>query len=343
MLSLQQTSQTISYNGGKTDILKFVLSLFIVAVHFADIAILSPILRCAVPLFFMLSSFFFFKKYDGVVSVKEKNDILLNYIKRNLTLYLFWFVVLLPYTIILRGWLDNALIPGILTVCRSFIFSSTFPASWYIMASIIGTSLIALADRTFNRPVVFVIALLAYAFCCISSNYGNMILSSELWEPLYQDYTAIFTSPYNSFPVSLIWIYIGRYLSKNDETKLSNSFLWLLMVLSFLLLYVEYFCIQQLGCSNADDCYFFLVPVCIVVMLLFGKVRFIPVNPFLRKTSTIVFCSHIALGSIIIFTSKLLGIEVGRYLFFLIAVGSVSLSWVILQLDKRIKILRYAY
>ena len=184
MISLQQVSYTISYNGGKTDILKFVLSLFIVAVHFADIAMLSPILRCAVPLFFMLSSFFFFKKYDGVVSTKEKNAVLLKYIKRNLVLYLFWFIVLLPYTIILRGWFDEALIPGVLKVCRSFIFSSTFPASWYIMATIIGTSLIALTDRTFNKRFVFIVALLAYAFCCISSNYGKMISSSEFLGPL---------------------------------------------------------------------------------------------------------------------------------------------------------------
>ena len=343
LFSFHKTGSKLSYSGGKTDILKFVLSLFIVAIHFAEISVLSPVLRCAVPLFFMLSSFFFFKKYDSVISVEEKNSLLLNYIKRNLTLYLFWFIVLLPYTIILRGWFDNALIPDLLKICRSFIFSSTFPASWYIMASIIGTSFIALADRTFSRRIIFVIALLAYVFCCISSNYGNIISSSDKWGSLYLDYTNIFTSPYNSFPVSLLWIYIGRYLSKNDETKLSTSFLWLVMFVSLTLLYVEYFYIQKHAFSSADDCYFFLVPLCIVIMLLFGKVRYIPANPFLRKTSTIVFCSHIALGSIVIFTSKLLGIEMGGYLFLIIAAGSVILSWVILRLDTQIKILRYAY
>lgn len=48
--------------GGKTDLLKIFLALMIVVIHTVNYGIMSPILRCAVPLFFMISATFFWAK-----------------------------------------------------------------------------------------------------------------------------------------------------------------------------------------------------------------------------------------------------------------------------------------
>lgn len=343
-MEIFENTNSISYSGGKTDILKFILSLFIVAIHFTEIPLSSPVLRCAVPLFFMLSSFFFFKKFDCTILIEEKKKILINYISRNLKLYLFWFIVLLPYTVVYRGWFDDAFIPGLVTMLKSFVFSSTFPASWYIMASVIGTSIIALSDKFLSNRIILIISLLAYVFCVITSNYGNIIEDNAIFYFLYEKYRNVFTSPYNSFPVSLLWIYIGRYLSRKGVISLSTISLFIIICLFLILLYGEYFLIQCYHLAVTDDCYFMLVPTCVSIAILLGKVKSVSSRPFLRKTSTIIYCSHLVVGSLIGFSFKMFGLSVGDYVkFLIILIACISSSWIILILEKRIPFLRYAY
>ena len=74
--------------------LKLILSIFVVVIHTTGLDIFSPILRFAVPLFFMLSSYFFFSKYDSTDDTYERRDMLFKYIKRNLQLYAFLFIAL---------------------------------------------------------------------------------------------------------------------------------------------------------------------------------------------------------------------------------------------------------
>ena len=90
-------------------------------------------------------------------------------------LYLFWLIVLLPFTVIYRGWYEGDVISIALQILKFFLFSSTFPVSWYIMASIIGVCAITILSRYINNGILFIISLLAYAFCCAASNYGNLL------------------------------------------------------------------------------------------------------------------------------------------------------------------------
>lgn len=81
------------------DLLKFIMSIMVVAIHtrlFEDVTF--PWLRIAVPVFFMISSYFFFAKIRNTETVAQKSA-LLNFTKRNLQLYLFYFVLLLPITL----------------------------------------------------------------------------------------------------------------------------------------------------------------------------------------------------------------------------------------------------
>ena len=82
------------------DIVKFIMALMVVAIHSSLFPmVLYPWLRLAVPMFFIISSYFFFGNLRKVETDKEKNKRLWKYVKRNLILYGFWFVVLLPYTL----------------------------------------------------------------------------------------------------------------------------------------------------------------------------------------------------------------------------------------------------
>ena len=92
------------------DILKFIMALLIVSIHIPiKNEYLSIIQGLGVPVFFVLSSYFIFKK-----ARKEsfKIDILTAFLKRIGILYLFWFVVNIYFIHIDKHYLDKGLMGG---------------------------------------------------------------------------------------------------------------------------------------------------------------------------------------------------------------------------------------
>lgn len=123
---------TIKIKYDSIDVLKFILSFLIIQIHTEFYFIwMKPYVRLAVPIFFIISAFFFFRRNPG----KEQ---LIGYIKRLSILYLFWFIVWGLYFV----YANRAIVfssQGFVFILRSLVFGSTFAASWYIAASIIGT------------------------------------------------------------------------------------------------------------------------------------------------------------------------------------------------------------
>ena len=98
----------------KYDIVKFILSLLVLAIHSTLYPmVLYPWLRIAVPLFFMMSSYFLFSKLREA-SKDNHRAILRKFVVRNLQLYLCWFIILLPITVTNIGnerWSNSSWLP----------------------------------------------------------------------------------------------------------------------------------------------------------------------------------------------------------------------------------------
>lgn len=312
--------------------LKLILSIFVVAIHTTGLDILSPILRCAVPLFFMLSSYFFFSKYDNTNEIYERRKVLFKYIKRNLQLYAFWFIVLFPFTLVYREYLSLSPLEVVVKLLYSTLLSSSFPASWYIMASVIGVLLIICIEKIVSPRISLVICSLVYCACVLTSNYGETMSQSSY-------------CLYNSFPVSLIWIWLGRFIAQNSERiKSLNGYK---LILSFsgclLLLYVEFFIISYFQLAVADDCYFFLIPTCFIFLLIFGKTEIkLSPKPFMRKSSTIIYCTHIPIACVLSFGLKYFGIDNHFVVFLITVILSMLLADIIMRVAQRHSILRFA-
>lgn len=134
------------------DLTKFILALFVVATHTKLLqGVLMPWLRLAVPLFFIISSFLLFSKMNEA-NEDDKWNIIRKSCIRIMKLYLFWFIILLPYTLFMRkAWFDNGVITGCLTMLKHIVFGSTFPVSWYLAATAEATLILGLISIKFLR------------------------------------------------------------------------------------------------------------------------------------------------------------------------------------------------
>lgn len=94
----------------------------------------------------MFSSYFFFGKMNGIEE-DRKLRLLGKYVTRNIELYFSYFVILLPFTLYYRRYWEAGIKEGMIEIFKGLIFGSTFRASWYLMASIIGISILFWVEK----------------------------------------------------------------------------------------------------------------------------------------------------------------------------------------------------
>lgn len=300
------------------DILKLLLSGLVVLIHSeVNIGIVTPFLRIAVPLFFIISSYFFFKKLRNTNDFKS---VLLKFLKRNMVLYMFWFVLLLPITLMIRNYFDEGICKGIVKFLQSFFFNSTFRASWYLMALNIGMCISVFVFRKIKVSLHFLITLPIYLICCLSTNYYGIIEQSEGLMSAYNAYVSVFCSIANSFPASLLWIAIGRAFAENKFGHINGKIVHPCIVGSGILLIAEYIFVKRMQWQNGDDCYIMLIPLCFSLFYLTirGK-EWIPGkysnrdNIFLTRSgniSTIIYVTHASVITIgVFFLRKIVKIQ----------------------------------
>lgn len=318
------------------DLVKLILSFAIVAVHTSLFdPYLYPWLRLAVPLFFMISSYFFFEKIKKCVSAKERLRALGSFALRNLKLYAFWFVVLFPINFFTRGWFDGGFFYGILNIVINLFIGSTFVASWFITALVIGTAIVFFLSRKLNNTLLLIIGALVFVAVCTRSSYMFLLedfkgVLSAIW-----GYERIMNSPVNSFPASIFWIVLGKVFADGFRIKIKPSII--LASISSVLLFTEWMLIKEYSGKFENDFYFMLAPACIALfsILIQLKPKEIKYAGHMRKLSVIIFASHGAVLSCISYGCKLISISLPSPVVFLVTLGiSMCVGTVILLLEK---------
>lgn len=338
------------YNGNSIDLLKFLLSFIVVAIHVNPFGeklgyLRFPLCRIAVPIFFLVSSYFFFRKIKNNPTNEHKN-ILKNLIVRNLKLYLTWFILLLPITLLSKDYFKNGLRLGISKLITDFFFSSTFKVSWYIMGLIIGISIMFLLSKVFKNHIIILLGLISFLLCSALSNYYSFAINISCVEYIYNIYPSVI---YNSFPASLLWIEIGKVLVDNDsKINLKLSYLKIGIVISMVLLFLESALINYLNCSKSNDCYIMLIPVCVFIFIYVLKTnKSIKYGKIMRNMSTIIYCLHFSLKIAIlnIIPLSIKGLKSSLLFYVLICMICVVFSLLVLKLShyKAFKKLKNLY
>ena len=299
------SNEYVKVDGDRFDVLKFILALCIIGIHTDLSYVLKPIFRLAVPLFFMMTSYFFFLKQDRLESLEAKKSELKKYCKRILQLYLFWFILLLPLTVFFNKWYVGAG-PGLLVdVLQSFMFGNTFKASWFLMASLLGIVLVWYLSRWFKFGTMIIIGIVLYAFCCLTSNYYHLCEHIPYFTEFFDGYMSVFKRPYHSFPVAFVFVAVGKYLAEHRALISNRNLVWAIII-SAVFLVGEFILIQNNHWVNRDDCYFALLPLSVALFMLIGQnhVKVTANAMKLRKYSTIIFCSHYSIALIVLHLLK---------------------------------------
>lgn len=333
-----------TYNEG-FDLLKGLLAVMVVAIHtvmLTKIHLISfisiPLVRTAVPIFFLLSSYFFFKRINSLPS-SQHLGLLKKSVVRYLQLYGIWFVVTAPATFKATDYFSDGLAIGIKQLIINFIFGSTFFASWYIMALILGIPIIYFLSRSLNNRILLLIGFVFNAFAVLLTNYGLSPIGQTLLNWLHS--WPIGMSPSLNFMVGLVWIVLGKMFADGDLNRLINkkSMYWTAFFL--VLLYGEEFLTQWAHIVYYNDDYFMLLPVCTFFFgwLLTTNVK-VPGHRFFRAFSTIAYCFHGSFAQGVSYLlSDRLNIQITRFSqsllmwAFVVSVCSI-LTIMILRLEK---------
>lgn len=337
------------------DLLKFVLALMVVLIHVnpfpANVYVcIVPLLRMAVPLFFLISAFFFFRKIEtggGASSADIGNAIkrASAFTRRNLCLYGFWLLVLLVPTLMLRDWFSSGLLNGCLEALRSFFFQSTFIASWYIMALVISVWLVLVASMVLRNSAVVLLMTPVFVTCCLMSNYRNVLIESGHLATLVSFFG---DAPYNSFWAGLFWVSLGKYVADCRGCMGATSRqLVVLGVIGLMVLGAEQFIIQMNHFAVVNDSFFSLPLVVVPAFLLLLR---LDINfrgaAFLRAASTVVYCLHGTLRYVLVGVGAALGCSFENLVLLLPVIGICLLAtWGIMAGEGRkgLSWLRFAH
>lgn len=299
-----QKTATIVYDA-KYDILKLILSVMVIIIH-ANVypRLLYPWLRIAVPLFFIMSSYFLFSKLQNI-SVCDQWKIVKKYAVKNIGLYCFWSAALLPFTLYIRreSYFSQTWWQGLINYFWDFLFGAGFISSWFIPASVVGVVIIWWVSTKGKFTTICLISLASFCIVTLWSSYQSIFQKYPTIIKIMSSYSNILRSPVYSFPAAIFWIFIGKNFSERSCKKTLLSTNLFLLLISSAALYLEWRFVQCLDGSFNNDSYFMLAPVCISFFACFQKIRTISYQNtiYVRQASTVIYVTHVALINIVNF------------------------------------------
>lgn len=251
-----------NYSG--LDWLKFIAALFVIANHtspllsyneYFDFLFSGIISRLAVPIFFMSTGFFFFRKLTGY-KVKDQKA-LFKYLKKIGILYLIAVLLYIPLNMY-KGDFSTHFTFG--SFIRDIVFDGTFYHLWYLPALIIGLVLTYYLHQKMSLSMLLVVGLLLYIVGLFGDSYygitENIAVLKHVYEWLFQffDYTrnGLFYAP--------IYLILGIWAAKRPQPARTPINYAGLFLISLALMIAEASLLKAIQFPRHDSMYVFAWP-----------------------------------------------------------------------------------
>lgn len=361
-MRIANAEKVINYN--MVDLVKFLCAILVVSIHVApfgnsddelvllfNYGIQNYFSRIAVPIFFVTSGFFLYRK----TSLKNFS---LNYTKtyiiKLIRLYIIWTLIYAPFRIILILESQESLMHGIITYCRDIVFKGSYTQLWYFPALIFSVILISyMLAHKIDIKRILVVALFFYAVGLLAQSYFGLIKPlkinvPELWYLLKGIEKIIVTTRDGLFE-GFLFVGIGAFIAFNGF-KISQKKAFIGFIISYLLMFIEVLCVKYFGLIRSYDTYVFLVPL---TCFAFGLIINFHISgnearyKVLRILSSLIFYIHLWISWIINKVFRYIGFEIEKtcLLFLLTVVVSIIVSYMIYKLSEspRFKWLKNLY
>lgn len=217
------------------------MALLIVAIHSRAFygeyssVFLKPLTEIAVPVFFLLSSFFYFLKLNNS---ENRWSSLLIYLKRIGILYMFWFCVNLPVILHYEHYFIKNGIKDIFRLISDIFLRTTYSGSWFLSAAALAIVFYTIMGKSNVVKWIFVSLsiLLLFYINCIDVVPEKMHGFFDWWT------TNIRKEANLTVLESLAWVGIGSLLAEINDIKinLNTTVLSISLCLLMVLLVLTY-------------------------------------------------------------------------------------------------------
>ena len=324
------------------DILKILMATMIVAIH-TNIkdnpifhALFWPMVREAVPVFFILSSYFYFNKQRSA-NFDKRN--LFHFVKRIGILYLFWLIVNIPFIIYFKSidFVSDSLLGNILIFFKLCLFHQLrgYTGSWFFSGLIWAICIItSLKLLKIHDSLVILIGMICYCIVWYPEALPHFLMAIKYY------FSAHITPSLNvTLFTAIPWCIVGYLLTDSRIAIWVNRirFMHIFSITSIVYIVFAVFdgSIQDYAWRNL-----ILAPL---TVLLFYSASFPSWNRYktLRNLSVLIFMLHF----ILIKLFAPLHIKNVIYVFFVVITFSILIGMTILKIEntKYFKWLQYSH
>lgn len=296
------------------DLVRFIAALLIISIHcfpenstesgvgldnsiptMLGLSFLYSLVRIAVPIFFVISSFVVFKRIEEDPSNKWK------YIKkfclRLLCLYLFWYILGLPLTIkdivsfVSQGDTHNLIRYIVIT-----LWKGAPRGYWFLVSLAVGVVIAALCKTKKSMIVFSITSVIMYIYGCFNSAYFGVfeLNDNPFSKALFQvgNYLELNFCYLQAF----LFIALGKIFALRGTFKIKGNVY--LIPVAYLLLVGEMFLTKYLGIFYHPDALFLLPALVLLIMNLVLNIdiqneKFASVVKKLKKVGSFSYLFHV--------------------------------------------------
>lgn len=337
---IQPTEKLTEEIHGSFDLLKFILAYVVILRHFISfflgskstysVLICEVVSRSAVPIYFMLSGYFFFLKPFSMQRLKHQ-------LLRILRLYFAWGIIYFPVILLGNIKKNEPLFEAICSFIRYFVFPGSH--LWYLIALVFALIFVSMIHNM-NIWYAAMISTGMFIVGLLFDTYGFLVpqLSGVI-----EIYSKVFLTTRSGLLFGTLYVYLG-YIFSRFEVKIKCIQAAFGIVVSLLLLCVEGILLFEYRGISKIDITIFALPVAVFVFLFAQRQRVKMKKEkllFIRKLSTVLYCIHVFFAIGFLFISHyIIAIPIACS-FALVILGSTVASAIIVKLSEKYKLISY--
>ena len=296
------------------DLTRFVAALFIIGLHIfpegsttagigldgsiptlLGLSFMNAVLRVAVPVFFLISSFLLFKKIEEEPECKWNH--IGRFCLRLLFLYLFWYVAGLPLAIKdIVGFASQGDAGGIVRYVVITLWKGAPRGFWFLVSLALSVVIAAACNTKRAMVALMVMAGVLYAYGCLNCAYFGVFRSGgdPLSQALYQagEYLELSFSHLQA----LLFVVMGKIFATRGTLKIKGYAF--ILPIAFALMVGELFLAMQTGLFVYPDA-FFTLPLFVFFLMNFllrieiQNEKFTRVAKKLKRVGSFSYLFHI--------------------------------------------------